>query len=297
MKTQFLLGDFEVAVFAAMKEVEIATRDLSGAPNELVGVKLARRAFNPKGGPLSDSEAEGGERQGMMDSFAGASGVFKNRSSHRRVDYADPVVAAEIVLFADLLLRILRVAKRSDEPKYELRNRRMRRWRQAPPSLMVATALNLPGAEYMDSDPIAPEEVEDDELEELDPVDHLTPKSRKTSLRRHRGRPVSYSGQDFDVEGLVRRLRSGDILVPVFGHHDVRISSAGFQRSFVWNRSQMDRFIESLFLDIQFRKSSSFDKPTIGISSSMVSNGISYARTLHRWASRGSRVRLGQRRH
>jgi len=60
--------------------------------------------------------------------------------------------------------------------------------------------------------------------------------------------PVAYSGQDFDVNGLVRRLNSDDILVPTFGHQDSRIASAGFQRSFVWNRPQMDRFIESLLL-------------------------------------------------
>lgn len=59
---------------------------------------------------------------------------------------------------------------------------------------------------------------------------------------------VSYSGQDFDVDGLVRRLARGDILIPTFGHNDSRISSAGFQRSFVWTKPQMDRFIESLLL-------------------------------------------------
>jgi hypothetical protein len=60
--------------------------------------------------------------------------------------------------------------------------------------------------------------------------------------------PVAYSGQDFDVEGLVRRLRKGDMKIPQFGHDDPDIDSAGFQRSFVWNRSQMDRFIESMLL-------------------------------------------------
>lgn len=59
---------------------------------------------------------------------------------------------------------------------------------------------------------------------------------------------VNYSGQDFDVVGLVRRLDSGDILIPTFGHDDDRIVSAGFQRAFVWKRPQMDRFIESLLL-------------------------------------------------
>ena len=59
---------------------------------------------------------------------------------------------------------------------------------------------------------------------------------------------VTYSGQDFDVEGLVRRMNKDDILVPTFGHDDDRITAAGFQRSFVWTRPQMDRFIESLLL-------------------------------------------------
>lgn len=59
---------------------------------------------------------------------------------------------------------------------------------------------------------------------------------------------INYSGQDFDVIGLVRRLTKGDILIPTFGHEDDRIISAGFQRSFVWTRPQMDRFVESILL-------------------------------------------------
>jgi hypothetical protein len=59
---------------------------------------------------------------------------------------------------------------------------------------------------------------------------------------------VIYSGQDFDVVGLIRRLQNEDILIPTFGHEDTRIDSAGFQRSFVWNRPQMDKFIESILL-------------------------------------------------
>jgi hypothetical protein len=59
---------------------------------------------------------------------------------------------------------------------------------------------------------------------------------------------VVYSGQDFDVVGLIRRLQNEDILIPTFGHKDVRIEAAGFQRSFVWNRPQMDKFIESILL-------------------------------------------------
>lgn len=60
--------------------------------------------------------------------------------------------------------------------------------------------------------------------------------------------PITYSGQDFDVAGIVRRFNNDDILIPTFGHDDVRIVAEGFQRAFVWNRPQMDRFIESLLM-------------------------------------------------
>jgi hypothetical protein len=43
----------------------------------------------------------------MMNLFQGAIGVFKNPPSHRQVDYADPILASEVVLLADLLLRLL----------------------------------------------------------------------------------------------------------------------------------------------------------------------------------------------
>lgn len=60
--------------------------------------------------------------------------------------------------------------------------------------------------------------------------------------------PVTYSGTDFDVEGLVRRLSRNDVVIPSFGHGDPSLEVAGFQRGFVWRKPQMDRFIESLLL-------------------------------------------------
>lgn len=42
-----------------------------------------------------------------MALFQGAIGVFKNPTSQRQVDYCDTTIASEIVLFADLLLRML----------------------------------------------------------------------------------------------------------------------------------------------------------------------------------------------
>jgi|SRR5665213_872147 len=82
-----------------------------------------------------------------------------------------------------------------------------------------------------------------------DPTDQLTSEEESDLVDAEPiALSVSYSGQDFDVDGLVRRLISKDILIPTFGHEDDRISSAGFQRSFVWVRPQMDRFVESLLL-------------------------------------------------
>lgn len=54
--------------------------------------------------------------------------------------------------------------------------------------------------------------------------------------------PLQYDitsyGADFDVEGLVKRLARGDILIP------------SFQRNYVWTQVEASRFIESLLLGL-----------------------------------------------
>ncbi len=107
VRTQFLVGEYELAAFAAMREVEIRVRELAKAENSLIGVKLMRGAFKPDGGPLADPNLDQGEQVGMMELFAGAIGTFKNPPSHRQVDYNDPTEASEVVMLADLLMRIL----------------------------------------------------------------------------------------------------------------------------------------------------------------------------------------------
>jgi uncharacterized protein (TIGR02391 family) len=103
----FLLGDYETAAFKAMKEVEVRVRELGKLPVDLIGVKPMREAFNPNGGPLANPVHEAGERQACSDLFAGAIGSFKNPTSHRTVTYSNPTEASEVVLLADLLMRIL----------------------------------------------------------------------------------------------------------------------------------------------------------------------------------------------
>jgi uncharacterized protein (TIGR02391 family) len=103
----FMRGEFDVAVFLAMKAVEVSVREASGLGESLIGVKLMRPAFAPENGPLTDMDAEGGERVGRMELFAGAIASYKNPQSHRDVDLNDPLEAVEIILLANHLLRIV----------------------------------------------------------------------------------------------------------------------------------------------------------------------------------------------
>lgn len=109
--SNFALGDYETASFAAMKAVEVEVRRAAGLPNELLGVALMRKAFSPKDGKLRDPGAEGGEQQATADLFAGAIGAYKNPASHRTVQFNDPIEAAEVLQLADLLLRIVERAE------------------------------------------------------------------------------------------------------------------------------------------------------------------------------------------
>jgi uncharacterized protein (TIGR02391 family) len=106
-RRQFRSGNAEIAVFAAMRQVEVQLRDRSGAGNEMIGVALSRHALRADVGPLTDQRLETGEREAISHLFAGALGAFKNPTSHRVVDFDDPAVAADIILLADLLLRLL----------------------------------------------------------------------------------------------------------------------------------------------------------------------------------------------
>lgn len=109
-RSNFALGDYETASFAAMNAVEVEVRRVASLPNELLGVALMRKAFSPKDGLLRDPEGEGGEQQAIADLFAGAIGAYKNPASHRTVQFEDPMEAAEVIQLADLLLRIVQRA-------------------------------------------------------------------------------------------------------------------------------------------------------------------------------------------
>jgi uncharacterized protein (TIGR02391 family) len=113
-RRQFLLGEYEQAVFVSMKAIEVRIRQLAGFGNELIGVDLINQAFGPKG-VLTDTLAVKGEQEGTRAMFAGAYAVLRNPSGHREVDYDDVSEAAEAVVTASLLMRILdRIEARLD---------------------------------------------------------------------------------------------------------------------------------------------------------------------------------------
>lgn len=108
-------GKFDTAVFEATKAVEVAVRQGSGLKDSDIGKDLMRTAFNVDNGPLTDFGTEKGERQARSDLFAGAIASYKNPHSHRYVPLDDPDEAAEIIMLANHLLRIVdaRVAAKS----------------------------------------------------------------------------------------------------------------------------------------------------------------------------------------
>ena len=101
----FMRGEYDGAVFQAMKAVEVAVRDASGSPE--LGVKLMRDAFRPDNGPLTDRTTEKGEQEARAALFAGAIGSFKNPQSHRDVNLDDASEAMEVIMLANHLLRIV----------------------------------------------------------------------------------------------------------------------------------------------------------------------------------------------
>jgi uncharacterized protein (TIGR02391 family) len=113
-RSQFIRKDYETAIMHAYRSVEIAVRHHGGLAAGDVGVSLMRAAFRPAGnsnannpvGTLTDTNAEPGEQQGMMELFAGAMACFRNPSAHRLVNI-DKHEAIELLCFASRLLHIV----------------------------------------------------------------------------------------------------------------------------------------------------------------------------------------------
>jgi len=100
-------GKYDTAVFEAMKAVEIAVRAAAGFTDGDYGTDMVGRAFNENNGPLRDPASQPAERIALRNLFVGAHGSYKNPHSHRNVALDNPDEAAEIIMLANHLLRII----------------------------------------------------------------------------------------------------------------------------------------------------------------------------------------------
>ena len=102
-------GNLEEAVFAAFRMIEEEVRRRSGCEATDLGVSLISKAMNPKS-PMLRFRSVDSEQESVHSLFRGAIGAFKNPSSHRSVDYPDPVRVLELLAFASLLMHMLDAA-------------------------------------------------------------------------------------------------------------------------------------------------------------------------------------------
>lgn len=82
---------------------------------------------------------------------------------------------------------------------------------------------------------------DEEEVDDLDELNEILPTTYS----------ITSYGADYPVDGLVKRMSQGDIVVPLFSlDPDQGQSTVGFQREFVWTKPQADRFVESLLLGL-----------------------------------------------
>jgi len=103
----FIRGEYETAIFQAMKEVEVAVRSAANFDTRMIGTDLMRKAFNATNGPLRNEQEPEAEREALMALYSGAIGRFKNPSSHRHIAITSPEETIEILHIASHLLRVL----------------------------------------------------------------------------------------------------------------------------------------------------------------------------------------------
>ena len=103
---KFIRGQYDVAVFQAMKTVEVSVRAASKLPAKEIGTNSCGRHSTLMADRLPSYSRKGGARA-RSALFAGAIGSYKNPRSHRDVPIDSPEEAIEIALLASHLLRIV----------------------------------------------------------------------------------------------------------------------------------------------------------------------------------------------
>ena len=102
----FETGEFDDAIFNAMKVLEEEIHVRVSAHSMDTGVSLISRAMNPQSPILSFSQAMA-EQEAVHSLYRGAIGSFKSPLCHRLLDSSDPVNTFECLALGSLLMRML----------------------------------------------------------------------------------------------------------------------------------------------------------------------------------------------
>jgi uncharacterized protein (TIGR02391 family) len=107
VRDDFYANEFESAILKAFKMIEESIRLKTGQPTAY-GLDLIKIAFVPANAILKHSGAQtSAETEALFALFRGAFGWFRNPASHRTVTYADAHQAAQVLVFANLLLGMI----------------------------------------------------------------------------------------------------------------------------------------------------------------------------------------------
>ena len=108
-------GKADTVVRDACVVLEDRLRKVAGLPKGVLGVDLVDQALGQKTGVLVFSEMPA-EQQGVHQLYRGVIGFFKNPPSHRLIEDYNLTRARQIVGLVDLLLSLLREAKKRKSP-------------------------------------------------------------------------------------------------------------------------------------------------------------------------------------
>jgi uncharacterized protein (TIGR02391 family) len=100
-------GQYELAIIAAMIAVEVRVRAAANFSNAEFGKDMIAKAFNANNGPLRDRAALPAEREALAAFMVRAFALYRNPYGHGTIQQDDPNEAAEIVMLATHLLRII----------------------------------------------------------------------------------------------------------------------------------------------------------------------------------------------
>lgn len=97
---------FDDVILNACKVLEVYTRELARLKDTDIGISLMRKAFNPSQ-PILKYSDNTAEQESLSHLFSGFIGFFKNPQSHRFMEIKDPLIAFEVLNFANYLCKIL----------------------------------------------------------------------------------------------------------------------------------------------------------------------------------------------